>query len=330
MFLMVRNGRDSLTCSLSGDTVEGPCLLLTTSGLLCTGQRKRDRLQSLEARVHASGTNTISSFDEETQPQYPMQFPLPGLETPSMPITPPFNSFEGAHTVATDTQCVYPVPYEMVYNTPEVLSSRLGNQIGVDTINIASTSEYQLSSELQELEVSRFAFPPEHAIEIPTLTTMGASFRFAQMLGLVDELLDLTMSRVLDVSRIPVPLGDLPETLRPTEAQILLPHYPLLDVIPWPSVRTKLICLFSQPDQLRPPIARGSAAIMRLLHSIDDESEGFRIALDVDEYGNDVKSWEVGQAVFKDWWWILDYDIVSNSNRLRSKRGAPKLQIPTT
>ncbi|KAH6665224.1 hypothetical protein B0J14DRAFT_606727 [Halenospora varia] len=147
------------------------------------------------------------------------------------------------------------------------------------------------------------------------------------MLGLADDLVDLTISRVLDVSRISVPLGDLPGNLHLTVAQLLVPHYLVIDVLPWPSVRTKLICLFSQPDQLRPPIARGPIAVMLLMHALDDESEGLRVNLDMNGHGYDGKSWEVGQAIFKDWWWALDYKIVSNSNRLRSIRGAPKLQL---
>jgi hypothetical protein len=156
---------------------------------------------------------------------------------------------------------------------------------------------------------------------------MEVTLRIANMLGLADELLDLTLSRVTDVSKISVPLADLPENLRPTEAQLLLPHCPAIDVLPWPSVRTKLICLFNQPEQLRPPIARGSMAMVRLFQDLDDESEGLRIALDVDGHGYDVKSWEVGQVVLKDWWWALDSAIISNSDRLRYIRGAPRLQF---
>lgn len=162
---------------------------------------------------------------------------------------------------------------------------------------------------------------------IPTLKTMEVSLRIAQMLGLVDDFLDLSISRVLDVSKLSVPVENLPKNLRPTEAQLLLPHYPVIDVLPWPSVRTRLICLFNQPDQLRPPVARGSMAIMRLIQCIDHESEGLRIMLDAHENEYDEKSWEVGQAVLKDWWWALDPEIVSNSNRLRHMRGAPDLQI---
>lgn len=158
---------------------------------------------------------------------------------------------------------------------------------------------------------------------------MEVSLQIAHMLGLTDDLLDLTLRRVLDVSKIPVPLGNLPENLRPTEAQLLLPHYPALDVLPWPSVRTKLICLFNQPDHLRPPIARGSMALMRLMHGFDDESEGLRVTSDRSGPGYDRNSWEIGQAIFKDWWWVLDSNIVFNSNRLRSIRGAPKLRLST-
>lgn len=68
-------------------------------------------------------------------------------------------------------------------------------------------------------------------------------------------------------------------------------------------------------------------AIMRLMHGLDDESEGLRITLDVHGHGYDERSWEIGQAILKDWWWALDSNIVSNSNRLRYQRGAPKLQF---
>jgi hypothetical protein len=199
--------------------------------------------------------------------------------------------------------------------------------VGSDAQSDASAFNTQLSNELQDLETSQFTFPSEHVIDIPTLKTMEVTLRIAQMLGLTNELLDLTTTRVFDVSTIPVPLEDLPENLRPTEAQLLLPHYAVIDLLPWPSIRTKLICLFNQPDQLRPPIARGNMGIMRLIQDLDDESEGVRVALDVDEHGYDEKGWEIGQAVIKDWWWALDPGIISNSNRLRHMRGAPKLQL---
>ncbi|KAH8595343.1 hypothetical protein B0O99DRAFT_622664 [Bisporella sp. PMI_857] len=300
-------------------------------------QRKRERLQSLETRLDArlGGTNTMYASGGEIQLQHPMQPPLlrPGNPgTPNDTLYDPYPDFTIGASNASRT-CL--APYESACNTSESSSSYVTDQFGINTFlpygstsqSVTSTSDSQLSAELQDLETSQFTFPSEHAIDIPTLKTMEVSLRIAHMLGLADELLDLTISRVLDVSKISVPLGDLPENLRPTEAQLLLPHSPVIDVLPWPSVRTKLICLFSQPDQLRPPIARGSMAIMRLMHGLDDESEGLRVTFDINGHGYDEKSWEIGQAILKDWWWALDPEIVSNSNRLRYRRGAPKLQL---
>ncbi|KAH7134873.1 hypothetical protein B0J11DRAFT_517118 [Dendryphion nanum] len=298
-------------------------------------QRKRERLQFLETRLHASGTNVMYAFDGETQHQHPMQPPVLGPDIPSTPNNPLYDLYQGFNIGAANTSCMGPVSYELACNTSEISASYVGDEFEINTVfphestaqSVASTSDSQLSTELQDLETSQFTFPSEHVIDIPTLKTMEVSLRIAHMLGLADELLDLTISRVLDVSRFLVPLGDLPENLRPTSAQLLLPHCPVIDVLPWPSVRTRLTCLFSQPDQLRPPIARGSMAIMRLMHGIDDESEGLRVSLDTNGHGYDEKSWEIGQAILKDWWWVLDAEIISNSNRLRNLRGAPKLQL---
>ncbi|KEF61555.1 uncharacterized protein A1O9_03122, partial [Exophiala aquamarina CBS 119918] len=66
-------------------------------------------------------------------------------------------------------------------------------------------------------------------------------------------------------------------------------------------------------------------AITRLMHSLEDESEGLRITLDIDGHWYDGKSWEIGQVILKDWWWALDLEIVSNSNRLRNLRGGSQI-----
>ncbi|CAN9424761.1 unnamed protein product [Alternaria alternata] len=283
-----------------------------------------------------STTNVAHGLNREGQLQHSTKPPAPEpCGTVKLGNNPLYDPFQDFGNTAVDPSFMSLAPYDMTFNTSAISSSYIGDQFGISpgltyangARSDTSTLDSQVSAELQDLETSQFTFPSDHIIDIPGLKTMEISLRIAQMLGLGDELLDLTIKRVLDVSKLSVPLEDLPENLRPTEAQLLLPHNPMIDVLPWPSVRTKLICLFSQPDQLRPPIARGSMAIMRLLYSIDDESEGLRVVSDANEQGIDVKGWEVGQAVFKDWWWILDPEIVSNSNRLRNMRGAPRLEI---
>ncbi|KAL1792283.1 hypothetical protein ACET3X_008790 [Alternaria dauci] len=300
-------------------------------------QRRRERLRFLETVLHASGANAVCGLNTEVQLQHSAEPLAPEpCGTDRFRSNPVYDPFQGFENTAVDAPSMGLAPCDMLFSTSASSSSYVGNQFGIDPIlsyandarSYTSTFDSQLSAELQDLETSQFTFPSEHIIDIPGFKTMEVSLRIAQMLGIGDELLDLSRSRVLDVSKISVPLGDLPENLRPTEAQLLLPHSPMIDILPWPSVRTKLICLFSQPDQLRPPIARGTTGIMRLLYSIDDELEGLRVVSDANEQGYNVKGWEVGQAVFKDWWWVLDSRIVSNSNRLRSMRGAPTLELP--
>ncbi|KAF2855530.1 hypothetical protein T440DRAFT_463934 [Plenodomus tracheiphilus IPT5] len=300
-------------------------------------QRKRERLQALEARLNSktSGSNVTYAAVEEMPLQHSMQPPLPRLDNPETPDESLYDLYSDNVTGASNASYMYLSPYESACNASNSSSSQVTHQFGISSLLTngsssfcaSSTSDSHLSIELQDLETAQFTFPSEHAIDIPSFKSMEVALRIAQMLGLTDEFLDITLSRVLDVSKISVPLEDLPGNLRPTEAQLTIPHYPVIDVLPWPSLRNRLICLFHQPDQLRPPIARGSMAIMRLIHSFDDESEGCRIALDGNGHGFDGTSWEIGQVIFKDWWWTLDSEIVSNSNRLRRLRGASRLQL---
>jgi hypothetical protein len=61
-----------------------------------------------------------------------------------------------------------------------------------------------------------------------------------------------------------------------------------------------------------------------MYYDIDDSAEGLRIS------GSDwhsAENWEVGQTLFKNWWWAFDRSVVDSSNALRAKRGAQKLML---
>lgn len=75
--------------------------------------------------------------------------------------------------------------------------------------------------------------------------------------------------------------------------------------------------------------------IARLMVDLDDGREGVRVwcgrggrggmmgaAEELDE-GN----WEVGDVVYRNWWWCLDREVVENSNRLRRERGVGRLRL---
>jgi hypothetical protein len=179
-----------------------------------------------------------------------------------------------------------------------------------------------ICAELQSFETAQFTFPDDTALEVSELQVLKAGFCIAEMLGCADSVYDITAQRVFDSATLPI--SQLPPNLESTEVQRRVPHHPLFDILPWPSVRTKLICVFAQPIQMRPPAARDPLALMQLLYDMDDSAEGFRFA-GAEAYKE--TNWEVGQAFFTNWWWALDRTVVENSNLLRAKRGAEKLRL---
>ena len=116
----------------------------------------------------------------------------------------------------------------------------------------------------------------------------------------------------------------LPVNLRPTQVQLRNPHHPIFDILPWPSVRDKLILVFSQNPEIRPPTARSPFAMLDLVYDIEDPAEGVRIWGD-DPYRDD--NWEVGEKLFKNWWWCLNSEIITRANELRKERGAKLLGV---
>ncbi|KAI2789100.1 hypothetical protein POX_e07128 [Penicillium oxalicum] len=176
---------------------------------------------------------------------------------------------------------------------------------------------------LNDLESARFTFPDDHTLDVPILSVLQAGSQLASLFGCEDTIWDPTALRTLS----PISSSAMPLTsnLEPTAAQITIPHHPVFDILPWPSMRTKLITIFSLPAQARPVIARDPMALMQLIYDLDDTSEGLRVS------GSDWRldrNWEVGQKIFENWWFVLDPDILRQSNLLRQRRGAGRLLPP--
>lgn len=176
--------------------------------------------------------------------------------------------------------------------------------------------------------------PDGGQLSIPILPVMRAFATIATALDLVSHIYDPSYLHTLP----PAPPPSLPSNLHPTPSQITIPHHPFIDTLPWPSVREKLICMFSLPSALRPPIAQDdegdegqSKAVVRLAQDLDDCNEGVRI------HGNMVgwhasnelveEAWEIGEVFFRNWWWCLDGKIVETTNRRRRERGLGALRI---
>jgi hypothetical protein len=178
--------------------------------------------------------------------------------------------------------------------------------------------------------------PDPMNLTIPNLSTFRAFATIASAIGVLSNFHNPNYLHTL--SSTPAP--NLPPNLHPTSAQITIPHHPLLDILPWPSVRDKLICILALPSRLRPLIARedgdengsGQAkAVMQIVHDLDDMADGCRIHGNLVAWGEGSElaeeSWEMGECFFKNWWWCIDGRVVNMSNLRRRQRGLGCLRI---
>ncbi len=184
---------------------------------------------------------------------------------------------------------------------------------------------FDLTSELQDLESSAFSFPDDTTMDLPLLSVIKAATTIASLLGCQDTIWDPSARRTLLPSSLIEIQGQLTSNFEPTPSQQMILHHPLFDILPWPSVRTKLVTIFSLPEQARPMIARDPMAVLQLAYDLDDSAEGLRVS--GFDWRNEA-NWEVGQKVFENWWFVLDRDIIRRSNELRERRGAGRLLPP--
>jgi hypothetical protein len=214
-------------------------------------------------------------------------------------------------------------------------------------LNIDGT--FDLSAELQTDDTSFFTFPDDRILEVPSLTLLNAAMKVAQRLNINGLIWDFTavspfyspVSSNNSVSSPPsletglsssatspassIDLTELPSHLLPTRTQRSIPHHPIIDLLPWPSTRDKLIQVFHLPVSLRPPTAQDPMGLLRLVYDMEDGGgEGVRISGD-DPFEPAV--WEIGQVVFARWWWAFEISVVERSNRARGNRGERILSL---
>jgi hypothetical protein len=202
---------------------------------------------------------------------------------------------------------------------------------------------------------STFSFPMTAdggILTIPIMSMVKAFMGIATALNISDNLWDPSYMHVMPFSTSIDP--SLPANLRPIPAQLIIPHHPALDLLPWPTMREKLICMLAMPSKLRPPVAREeddegrwpsvsgfgtsssasqSKAITQLVQDVDDFQDGGGLIV----HGNSVawgqgneyveEVWEVGESFYRKWWFCIDEKIVAQSNRRREERGLGRLRL---
>jgi hypothetical protein len=212
-----------------------------------------------------------------------------------------------------------------------------------DSLPLNVDGTYDLSAELQADDTSFFTFPDDRILEVPSLALLNAAVKVAQRLNIHGLIWDFTavspfyrpassnnsissppslqsgLSTLAASPASSVDLTELPSHLLPTRTQRLIPHHPIIDLLPWPSTRDKLIQVFHLPVGLRPETAQDPMGLVRLVYDMEDGGgEGVRISGD-DPFEPSV--WEIGQVVFERWWWAFEISVVERSNRARARRG---------
>jgi hypothetical protein len=102
----------------------------------------------------------------------------------------------------------------------------------------------------------------------------------------------------------------LPPPISPTLQQQIVPHQPYIDMLPWPSLRDKL---------LASPNAINATELLVDMASGDLKVWG-RTAWDP-------AGWEVGWDFAKKWWFLMDDGIIQTTNFWRSQRGEEGLSL---
>lgn len=189
----------------------------------------------------------------------------------------------------------------------------------------------------------RFPLTPDAALlEYPMLNTIRAVANVAIAFDVAAHL--WTPSYLHIVPQHSPAVAALPANLHPVGVQLTIPHHPVLDLLPWPSVREKLICMFSMPSMFRPVVAqeeddgdpldlfggvvKQSTAVVKLLQDLDDLQDGGGVRVHGDAFTCELheEAWEVGDAFYRNWWWCLDQRIIAASNTRRKERGLPRLK----
>ncbi|KAI1133695.1 hypothetical protein F5Y10DRAFT_228363 [Nemania abortiva] len=173
-------------------------------------------------------------------------------------------------------------------------------------------------------ESTEISFPDSYYLPVNELTILRGLMRIAMRLGCnTATIWDLgANSPFNDGTHTALTTQELPQVWRPTLSQSSIPHHPVIDLLPWPNVRDRIIMLMGLPDEARPPAAAGPLAIAQLAYDLEDAAEGVRI------WGDDPcepTSWEIGQVLFERWWFVFDRQVIEQSNYWRKLRGAAVL-----
>lgn len=279
--------------------------------------------RSINEPVH-SQANASFGLSQSVDPSSQLLYtPVSRSETGSSEaidafVLPDDSELEQQHLRVTDASLAEPSSLQVSQTSPSLLVDRLFDD----------SAGYQVMSDwLQFDETTTTTFSDDRVFEVPLLNLLNAAQILAGHLHCLDRLFNLEAPSVFyksSPSLLPW-ITTLPSNLQPTPAQFALPHHPLLDLIPWPSVRTKLICVLSQTGAMVPRDHKDGSVLdfMRFVHDTDDG--GFLVR---GQDPTEAACWELGSAEFaRTWWWAFDGEVWTQTNAKRRSRGLPALSL---
>ena len=327
------------------------------------GQRKKERHAQLEkvASSVSSSSGHDREFGQQRQTPSP-QFicsssaqdmfgaaalwqPLSGnlqtnIEGPGFPFT--LVTLPPTESIPASSPDGVPAVHMAGHNSAHSSDLDLGTDLFIDPMALAvntSSSDsgsdlnsspdlwdppLSLSAFLQVDDVASASFADDKWVAVTELDLLRAAYSNATRIKSADRLWDLGAASVFTTQSASGWVEQLPDNLRPTSTQLTQPHHPSIDVLPWPSVRDKLIKMWNMPEDFWPrhPIDRERLTLIRFV--FDMENGGVRIwGAEADAH----EGWEVDQYFVDVWWWALDQNVLANSNRRRMRRGLPMLRL---
>lgn len=141
-----------------------------------------------------------------------------------------------------------------------------------------------------------------HFIVMHSVTTQAAFFRIA-------EILQLACMQDSGFN-INAPIGTLPPAITPTLQQQIVPHRPYVDMLPWSSLRDKILNSLTAIDETE--------------FLLDMESGDLKV------WGStpwDPMGCEVGPEFARKWWFLMDSGIIQTANFWRAQRGEDALVL---
>ncbi|KAI0447010.1 hypothetical protein F4803DRAFT_392837 [Xylaria telfairii] len=257
-------------------------------------------------------TSASSSFNSDVGPR--TTWPTASFTVSGAPLLPGVEEcYVGAENPSWSTLQVGPSVAGGVATALDIL----------DTLDPSALSAHSASDNSEAIDIS---FPDSYYLPVHELALLRGLVRIAVRLRCnTTTIWDLSANSPFnDGTHTALTAQELPPAWRPTLSQSTIPHHPVIDLLPWPSVRDRILMLLGLPDNARPPAAAGPLALAQLAYDLEDNAEGARIWGD-DPY--EPTSWEVGQVLFERWWFVFDREVINQSNYWRKLRGAAMLTV---